>query len=170
LKKSIFSTAWKPRIQRDIQSARRILILGVGNPSKGDDAAGLLCASELKKFVRGRALSRLKILFGFESPENFTGKIRAFHPELVLILDAALGPHKPGTVFIVDKERIADGGVSTHNIPLAILVSYLEETIACRVTVLGIQPLILSPGADVSAPVKSAATRLAAHLALSFFP
>jgi len=157
--------AWKGRLTKEILSAPRIVILAVGNPAKGDDAAGILCAQELKKLMGGKARSRLKILLGHETPENVTGEIRKFRPGLVLILDAAQGGYKPGTVFIVEKNQIDDDSVSTHTISLGLLVAYLEETIGCKVMVLGIQPLNLGLGENVSLPVKRAAEKLAAFIA-----
>jgi hydrogenase 3 maturation protease len=159
---------WKSRLRKEILSARRIVVLGVGNPAKGDDAAGILCAQELKKLMGGKACSRLTILRGYETPENTTGEIRKFHPNFVLILDAARGQYKPGTVFLVEKDDIEDDGVSTHRISLALLVSYLEETIGCKVIVLGIQPLNLGLAEKVSETAKKSATALAAYLANIF--
>ncbi len=158
-------SAWKGPIRREILAAKKILILGVGNTSKGDDAAGILCAGKLKKLMSEKARTRLKILLGHETPENTTGEIRKFHPNLVLILDAAQGQYNPGTVFIVEKDDIEDDGVSTHRISLALLVSYLEETIGCKVMVLGIQPLDLGLGEKISPIVKDSAKNLAAFLA-----
>lgn len=165
-KNSPFSRpAWKGRIRKEIQAAARVLILGVGNLVKGDDAAGLVCAGKLKKLMRGKARPRLRILLGYETPENLTGKIRKFDPDLVLILDAAAGQYEPGNIFIVEKERIQDEGASAHRISLALLISYLEETVGCKVIVLGIQPLNLSLSQGVSGPVKKSVAGLAEHLA-----
>ena len=157
--------AWKSRIRKEIRAAGRVLILGVGNPAKSDDAAGLVCAKKLKTLIRGQARSRQKILLGYETPENLTGKIRIFGPGLVLVLDAANGHCEPGSIFIVEKDRIQDEGASTHRISLALLVSYLEKTIGCKVIVLGIQPLGLSLGENLSAPVEKAVDELAMYLA-----
>jgi hydrogenase 3 maturation protease len=162
------SAAWKGRIKKEIRAAQRIIVLGVGNISKGDDVVGILCAQELKKRIGRRAGQRLKILFGHDTPENATSKIRKFRPDLILILDAAQGGYKPGTVFIVGKNQIEDDSVSTHTISLALLVSYLEETIGCRVMVIGIQPLNLELGGNVSQPVKKGAERFAAYIARVF--
>ncbi len=167
MKKDIPSSpaAWKGPLRREVLAAKKILILAVGNLSKGDDAAGILCTQKLKKLMGGKARSRLKILLGHETPENATGEIRKFRPDLVLILDAAQGGYKPGSVFIVGKSQIEDDSFSTHTISLGLLISYLEETIGCKVMVLGIQPLNLGLGENVSLPVKKNAERLAAFLA-----
>jgi len=155
---------WKSRLRREIRTAQNSVILAAGNTSKSDDGAAVLCAQKLKKLMGGKARSRLKILFGHETPENTTGEIRKFHPNLVLILDTARGQYKPGTVFLVEKDDIEEDGVSTHRISLALLVSYLEETIGCKVMVLGIQPLDLRLGENISPIVKKSAKNLAAFL------
>ena len=160
--------SWKSRLRKEILAAQRVVLLGVGNISKGDDAAGILCAQELKKRIGRRAGSRLKILLGYETPENMTGDIRKFRPNLVLILDAAQGGYKPGTVFIVGKNLIKDDGVSTHSISLVFLVSYLEETIGGKAIILGIQPLNMGLGDSICLPVRKTAERLSAYLAHVF--
>ena len=159
---------WENRLRKEIRAARRVLVLAVGNPVKGDDGAGLACAKKLKTLIRSQARSRLKILLGYETPENLTGKIRKFSPGLVLILDAAFGPDKSGRIFIVKREQIQDEGTSTHRISLSLLVSYLEETVGCKVLILGIQPLRLNQGEKLSGPVEKATDRLAAYLARIF--
>ncbi|MCJ7564297.1 MAG: hydrogenase 3 maturation endopeptidase HyCI [Candidatus Aminicenantes bacterium] len=158
---------WKRRTRREIQKARRTVILGVGNKTRGDDAAGIVCSGKLKKSLRGKARSRLKISLGYESPESLTGEIRKFDPDLVLILDAAVGPHRPGAVFLVEKDRIPDEGFSTHKLSLALFVRYLEESIGCKVMVLGIQPETIGFNVrtnELSDPVKKSVNTLAEFL------
>jgi hydrogenase 3 maturation protease len=170
MKKNLFSSppAWKRRLRQAILAADRIVILAVGNTSKRDDAAGLICAEELKKLMHGTTSPGLKILLGHETPENYTGEIRKLNPGLVLIFDATRGQYRPGTVFIVERDKIEENGVSTHKISLALLASYLEETIGCKVIVLGIQPLDLSFGEDMSEDVKKSVDKLAEYLAHIF--
>ncbi len=158
---------WKQLACREIQEARRIVILGLGNRTRGDDAAGIVCSEKLKKSLRGKARPCLKILLGYESPESLTGKIRKFDPDIVLILDAAAGPRGAGEVFIVEKDQIGDQGASTHKPSLALLVRYLEESIGCKVIVLGIQPETIGfnlRANELSDPVKKSVQTLAEYL------
>jgi hydrogenase 3 maturation protease len=156
---------WKRLVRREIQASRKIVVLGVGNEARGDDAAGLLCAESIKKATRGKARSRLRVLLGREAPENWTGIIRKIGPGLVLILDAAAGRYRPGTVFLVEKGALADEGVSTHKISLALFVRYLEETIGCKTIILGIQPEKIDFGSALSPEVKKAVQKLSGYLA-----
>ena len=153
---------WKTELKAGIAGAGRLVILGVGNPLKGDDAAGLLCAEQLMKTApRGAGVQILKT---YDVPENYTGKIRKFKPARVLIIDAALAGLKPGAVFILKKDKIAIEEISSHKIPLMILISYLEQSIGCQVLVLGIQARDLSFGAPVSPVVKAAVKKVADYV------
>jgi hydrogenase 3 maturation protease len=141
-------------------------MLGVGNRRRGDDAAGSLCVRLLKKQMAKKGAAReVRVLDARETPESATGLIREFRPTHVLIIDAAAGGHQPGTVFLIDKRKIAQEDISTHRIPLAHLVRYLEVSIGCRVILIGIEPEEVGWGKPVSAPVRKAAARLAAWLA-----
>ncbi|MBM3296077.1 MAG: hydrogenase 3 maturation endopeptidase HyCI [Candidatus Aminicenantes bacterium] len=153
--------SWRETVRREIEAEGRLVILGVGNEERGDDAAGVLCLRRLSKLL-GRGKKRdLLLLEGGVAPENTTGKIRAFSPNRVLILDAVLGGRRPGTIFAFDPGRIAEEDLTTHRLPLTLLIRYLEESIGCRVTCLGIQPRSLEAGRAMSPAVNQAAWRLA---------
>jgi hydrogenase maturation protease len=156
--------AWKRALRREIASAEKIVVLGIGHPDQGDDAAGILAAKELRKVLGRRGRSGVKVLLGYETPENLTGEIRKFSPRLVIMLDAAIGPHLPGTVFAVEAEDIPDEGISTHKISLRMLVAYLESTIGCRVRFLGVQPGRIELGRALTPAAERAARTLACWL------
>jgi len=157
-------SAWQTDVAAALEGFERLVILGVGNISRGDDAAGVRCAELLASRLPRRS-ARLKVLNAGDVPENFTGKIRLCEPSHVLIIDAMLGGSRPGTVRLVDRTRIADEEVSTHRIPLARLVEFLEATVGCKVIVLGIEPRSLEPGRPTTAAVEAAARRVAAFVA-----
>jgi hydrogenase 3 maturation protease len=157
---------WGEAISRELEKAERLFVLGVGNRRKGDDAAGRLCVRLLRKqMVRRGAGREIRILDAGETPESATGLIREFRPSHVLIVDAALGGHRPGTIFLIDKEKIRQDDVSTHRLPLFHLVRYLEESIGCRVILVGIEPQVVAWGKPVSAAVRAAVSDLADGLA-----
>jgi len=148
---------WRTTLCREVAAARRLVVLGVGAREKGDDAAGHLCAISLRRELRGRHRGRVKVLAAADVPESATGPIRRFRPALVLIVDAALADRRPGAVFFVPREALAEESPTTHAVPLRYLAAYLEETAGCRVIVLGIQPGRIAPGEPLSAPVRAAA-------------
>jgi len=147
---------WKKKLRQGLTGKGRLVILGVGNPLKGDDAAGLLCVEQIMKSIPAKARPGVRIFRTYDVPENYTGKIRKFRPTRILIIDAALAGLRPGDIFILEKEKIAIEEISSHKIPLMVLISYLEQSIGCKVTVLGIQAKNLSFGAPVTPIVKAA--------------
>ena len=147
---------WRRSAREALAAARRVAVLGVGNPGKGDDGAGVAAARALRRRLSPADRRRVRVLIAGLAPENFTGKIRAIAPDLVVIVDAALGGHPPGTVFRIEAEKISDDGVTTHRISLRFLVRYIEESIGCPVLVLGIEPEKMAEGEKLSAAAKKA--------------
>ena len=157
-------TPWKKLLREALGGAGRLVVMGVGNVDRGDDAAGVRAAELLLK-RGGRESARLKVILAHDVPENFTGRVRAFKADAVLVLDAAGGGFPPGTIHLVDPSRIADDDVSTHRTPLSTLAEFLEKTAGCRVVILGIEPGSLQPGARMTPRVRAAAAEVAAALA-----
>jgi hydrogenase 3 maturation protease len=164
------NTDWKKKLRQGLKGEGRLVILGVGNPLKGDDAAGLLCVEQVMKSVPTKARPGVRIFRTYDVPENYTGKIRKFKPTRILIIDAALAGLKPGDVFILEKKKIAIEEISSHKIPLMVLISYLEQSIGCKVIVLGIQAKDLSFGAPITPVVKAAVKTVADFLTASLSP
>jgi hydrogenase 3 maturation protease len=177
---------WRKGISRELEKARRLFVLGIGNCRKGDDAAGSLCirlltgelrpkrrhpdaqaetAGPPRKSLRRFPSLEVQVLDAGEAPESVTGFIREFRPTHVLIVDAAAAGHRPGTIFVIDRKKITQEDVSTHRLPLSLLARYLEESLVCRVILVGIEPRVIAWGRPVSAAVRMAAARLAAWLA-----
>ena len=159
---------WEKSAQEALGAARRIVVLGVGNPDRGDDGAGVGAVAALRKRLSAARKRRIRVLLGGSAPENLTGNIRAFGPELVVILDAALGGRKPGTLFLVQPENVADDGVTTHQISLRRLVRYIEESIGCPLLVLGIQPKTMEFKGKMSAAAAKGISNAVEFLLKSF--
>lgn len=155
--------SWRKTLAREIGRSSRVAVLGIGNASRGDDAVGVMIARELLARPAGSG-ARTLVLAAEEAPENFTGAVRAFAPDLVLVLDAAPGEEPPGTISLIDPRRIADDDLSTHRIPLGRLVSYIEKTIGSRVRILGIEPASLEPGRGISPEASAAVSAVAEFL------
>ena len=154
------SRPWKTILEEELIAPGRLVVLGVGNLKKGDDAAGHLCLALIRSNFHGVRPDVL-LLQGGSTPENETGRIRDFKPSRVVIIDAALGGHPPGTIFIFDPQDISQDDVSTHHLPLSLLVKYFEASLECQVLCLGIEPERIEAGADVTPGVKQAVAVLA---------
>ena len=67
----------------------------------------------------------IRVVSGGEAPENFTGAIRAFAPSHVILLDAVDHGLAPGTAFLADEQSIAVGDMTSHHLPLKLLMRFL---------------------------------------------
>jgi hydrogenase 3 maturation protease len=139
-----------------------VAVLGVGNDMRGDDGAGVWVARALA--VRTRDAPDVLVIDGSTAPENFTGPLRRFRPDLVIEIDAAHLDEPPGSIAWVDW-RDADGmSASTHTLPPSVLAQFLSADLGCRVALVGIQPATLEMGGSLSPDVAAAVERLVEQL------
>ena len=138
----------------------RVVLLGVGNRIRGDDAAG----PELIEILKKRPPDKGKEIFlfdGGELPENYLIPIANLKPNLVIIVDAVDFGSRPGTVKLFPIRQIPQGSFSTHRLSLRFLGSYLEKEIQAKIFVLGIQPKSIKLEEKLSPEVKKALRDLA---------
>jgi hydrogenase maturation protease len=105
-----------------------MLIVGIGNPDRGDDAAGRAAAAGLK----ARGPKDLRVI---ESDGEATALLAWFsEADEVILIDAALSGATPGTVgrFDVNEAALPTGrfGISTHGFGLAEAIE-LARTLGC---------------------------------------
>ena len=124
-------------LKKELAMARKVVILGIGNELYGNDSLGLLAAKEIQKLGYS---DKYQVLLAGTAPENLAGKIRALSPSHVIFIDAADMGKEPGTIEIIEKDRMGSQTASTHDAPLSLLADYLTEEIGCKVIMLGIQP------------------------------
>jgi hydrogenase 3 maturation protease len=161
----------------------RLAILGIGHELRGDDAAGLSVVRQLgEQFVPcsvlripyqddGRQYATRNtqydwlILDGGPAPENQTGALRHFRPDLVVMVDAAQMDMPPGTVAWLDMAQIDGVSAVTHLLPLNMLARYLDHELGCAVGMIGIQPAQTEMLAELSGVVETAVNQIVTHLA-----
>jgi hydrogenase 3 maturation protease len=124
-------------VQR-LQDVRKVAVIGVGSELMQDDAAGVTVVKTLEKKF-GESNSKFKIIAGHTTPENFTSIIKEFHPEHLIIVDAADLKQQPGSIIDLPVESVNDYTLGTHKLSLILMIRYLKETIGCGFTVLAIQ-------------------------------
>lgn len=134
---------------------------------KSDDRLGCALARALALALAKKLplCPDIRIISGGEAPENFTGAIRAFSPSHVILLDAVDHGLAPGTAFLADERSIAVGDMTSHHLPLPLLMRFLGASLPCRIILVGVQPRTLMPGNKLSAPVKKTLPLLAEFLA-----
>jgi hydrogenase 3 maturation protease len=130
-------------------------VLGIGHELCGDDAVGVRLAGMLRPLTAGN--ERLLVIEAGPAPENFTGPLRRFRPDLVLLLDAAQMEGEPGTIGWLDLQSVGGMSASSHTLPLHILVAYLVAELGCQVALIGIQPEQTFADAALTPKVQAAA-------------
>ena len=114
----------------------------------------LIIADRQKYFWNQRPL--LFVIEAAHAPENCTGAVRRFAPDLVILVDAAEMGDPPGTVRWLDWRDTSGLGASTHSLPPSMVARYLAAELSCQVALIGIQVQDTSLGARVSPPVRRA--------------
>jgi hydrogenase 3 maturation protease len=136
---------------------RRVAVMGIGSSIRGDDAVGLLVVEELQRF----GLRNILLVSAETVPESFTGKIRDFEPTHVLMVDAADFGGDPGDAKMIPKAAIGGSTISTHSMPLSVLIDFIEKTTESRVALLGVQPKEMELGSEVTPDVREASRKIA---------
>ena len=123
-------------------------VVCVGNPLRGDDAAGCEIA---------RLLPGIPYIFDTEeTPENYIGKIKSAKPDTICVVDAVQFSCNAGDIGIFEIGDISNSSVSTHNLPLSFFMFILKNETGADVFLLGIQPASIKLGENLSNPVKKA--------------
>ena len=155
----------KAELKDFLKDYEKLIILGIGNELRGDDGLGSYFIKELeldldKDFdtLNGShnqyKLDDNLILIDCGSvPENFTGMIKKEKPSHILAVDAALMGSSPGTVKVIKKEKIADINTSSHSMSLSFLIKYLEEDITFKFLFIGVEPVAMDLGENLSEEV-----------------
>jgi len=141
-----------------------ILFIGVGNPLRGDDAAGPLAV----KLMRDRNCAGLRVIEhegeGASLMDAWTGA------QSVIIVDALAADLPPGTICRLDaSEKPLPAELfpgSTHALGLreAVELSRALDRLPPRVIIYGIQAKSFETGAPLSAEVESAVRELVAQV------
>jgi len=105
------------------------------------------------------------VLDGGLAPENFTGVLRRFRPDMLLLIDAVWFGNRPGAIMRLEGAQATGMGASTHLQPLSNLSQFLVREMGCEVHILGIQPMQMDFDQPMSAPVRRACRNLANELA-----
>lgn len=103
----------------------------IGNRDGGDDAVGPYVADKLK--------NDFTVIDAGTVPENYTSVVKKHNTKNLIIIDAVDMNLKPGEIRIVQKEKIGVMHISTHGIPISVLINYLEQYVE-NIIFIGIQP------------------------------
>ena len=142
------------------EAEKRVALVGVGNPLRGDDGVGV----KIIELLEGVALDNVMLLNTETVPEAFTGKVAEHKPTHVLLLDAANFRGELGDVKLIESSKIGGQAISTHSLPLTIFISYIEKMMGAKVLLLGVQPKNIEFFTEMSPEVEKTAEEIAALL------
>jgi len=141
-------------------AGKRILLLGVGNRLRGDDAVGSLMVECLKGKVD------IPLIDAGDVPENYLGPIEEAGAEVVLVIDATDMGGEVGDIAIFDIEQVQNMYVSTHTANLGLLFQVMPPKRRPQVILLGIQPGTMELDQGLSESVQETLENLAEILIL----
>ncbi|MCX6648455.1 MAG: hydrogenase 3 maturation endopeptidase HyCI [Candidatus Bathyarchaeota archaeon] len=139
---------------------RRVVLVGIGSPMRHDDIVGL----KVLEYLEGKTPRSVLLLPTETVPESYTGAIRDFQPTHVLLIDAANFNGAPGGARIIPPNLIANASVSTHSLPLHVLIGYIKKTICENVVLVGIQGVNIDMGEGLTPEVERGASEIAKML------
>ncbi|MGC8932419.1 MAG: hydrogenase maturation protease [Candidatus Methanodesulfokora sp.] len=140
----------KDRIKRALKG--KYMVVCIGNELRGDDGVGIYIGRRLKNAITT------------EFPEDCIHRIRDEKPDTILFIDAVDFGGEPGSV-IFSELREAPSAISTHRLPLSLLIELLEE-VKPKAYILGIQPKSMNLGEGLSSEVRKSADMLLSILRL----
>jgi hydrogenase 3 maturation protease len=149
----------------------KVALLGIGNELNGDDAAGVRVAESLLRRQRAGKFSRpVLIVNAGLAPENVTGAVRRFGPDLVILVDAAELGEPPGTIHWLAWQETTGLTAATHALPPYMVAQYLTAELGCQVALIGIQRKDCGFGSPLSPPVRRAVRTVSQGLATLLEP
>lgn len=110
-------------------------LLCVGNELRGDDGVAIAVGRLVEQH-----LPEWKIFYGYDTPENEFAALRAYEPDVIVVVDAMSG-FKEDKIEFLDLSDERTYVYSTHNLPTPILLSYLRD-ICIKTIFLGIAVLL----------------------------
>jgi hydrogenase maturation protease len=141
-------------------SGDRILVAGIGNIFLGDDGFGVAVAQQLTQRSLPDGVQVADIGIGgihlaYELLDGCT---------LLVVVDAAARGEAPGALTVLEVDDFAPAGTPTidgHGLAPDDLFALLDRVGARpkRTIVVGCQPQDVTPGMDLSAPVRAAVPR-----------
>lgn len=154
---------WREELRRIIEASLAgegdLTLIGVGNPLRGDDGVGVEIARILMQYLRNE---RVKVLIVEDRVDLIPRIIEDVNSRIILIFDAADFGGRPGEVRIMSPDEASGKTISTHDMPLSLMLRVAEKDAPAYV--LGIQVETLEFGRGISPAVKAAADEVASLL------
>jgi len=118
---------------------KEIVIVGLGNRLRGDDAAGLLIIERINN-------PKFKTICAESGLENYIGKIIKLNPDIIFIVDAVILNEKAGCYKIFSSDFIQSSDILSHSLSFDIIRDLIESASSSKIYLLGIQPKTIGIG------------------------
>jgi hydrogenase 3 maturation protease len=123
-------------LQSFLKGTTHLVVIGMGNELRGDDAVGL----EVVRLLKTHQNPRLTVYEGHMTPEAFIAPACSLKPSHLLIIDAAELKQQPGTWRLLSRDEIQTGLFTTHYLPATAVADELSSRCSTKVAFLGVQP------------------------------
>ena len=140
------------KVLKKIKSGKKITIIGIGNFDRSDDYSGIAVIEKLEKTTFS---DKIQIINSGPVPEAFTGKIKEFKPDLLVVIDAAEMAETPGTIRIFTEKDVNDAYMVTpHKVSMTMYTKYLRYFLENLDAIfIGIQPASLTYAEPMTAKI-----------------
>jgi len=130
------------------------VVVTAGNTFRSDDGVGPYISSQLSDTFG------LRIVEAGQNPENIVDEVIALKPDAIIVIDAAHFEGYPGEVRVIPEDLIPSTSLSTHMIPLNVVIRLIVEDNPVTVHYLGVQILSAELGEGLSGEIKASADEL----------
>ncbi len=153
----------KEKLLKIISTNKKICLMGIGNFDRADDYSGL---AVIEKLERKKFAENIKIINAGPVPEAFTGVIKDFHTEILVVIDAAKMDEKPGTIRVFTEKDIDDAYMVTpHQVSMTMYMKYLKHYLKdISAIFIGIEPKSLEYMEEMSTEVKNSVECISRYL------
>lgn len=137
-----------------VKDAKRVVLVGVGNPIREDDNVGLVILQGLQ----GKLSADVLLLECEMVPEGYLLDIEEFKPTHVLLVDSAVLGREPGDADLVKVTEVAAfSAVSSHMLPLRLFCEYVEKSTGAKIRLLLVEPKCMDLGERLTPELQMAA-------------
>ena len=135
---------------------RPVVVLCVGNATRGDDGFGPAVAARLGE--------RPDVIDAGTAPENELPRAARMRPRTIVLVDAVHFAGRDGEVRVIAATDLRFDDFSTHAASLALCAQFLREACGARTVLLAAQPVATGLGDTMSSAMRVAVAEAAALL------
>lgn len=147
------------KLESFLTKAKKVAIMAIGNPLRGDDGVGIVVGNMIKDRVPA------DVYICELMPENYLTRITSGGYTHVIIIDSVRASAKPGEILLIDYNELDNTtvSISTHGLPISFTIEFLRRH-DIEVLIIGIQPRDTSIREGLSRIVKKSARDLSQML------